>query len=453
MNIKIENLEICINQKLTILFSDENIKKEDFITPPPTTFDKNLNFEEEIKFYQKQLLSLKIEKQNFKDTNLKFFDRLLNKISNAKNEAEILTIKEKSQTAITNFKIFLEKQNIKLTQNNQPSIYKFKFLHLDDKSFTCKKGDIKNSKFFSKIFTENQIANIINNYDDFSKRYNCEQDLNRFIKDNFTPKFQNFSIFKNCDFFVRFEEGNIKFLIKKDEKILPYDFPKFFSFVFELVLTCNFLKQNDYIIVDCLYCFSPKFIKELKNFIKNSDFNFIILTNNHFFVDLQNLEEIFIIKQNHKNILECKSFCAFDFLEILSFHKNLVFVEGITDYCYLSAFKNFFAKNGENFDLNFVPINGIMINKDQISCLKEFKNSIILVDGDEAGMNFETNNLDLKIFSLHYFGFATIESLFKDKKLKKDFKNAIKFKNEPLNQNEQTIKNFKMLLEKIDSFF
>lgn len=34
MNIKIENLEICINQKLTILFSDENIKKEDFITPP-----------------------------------------------------------------------------------------------------------------------------------------------------------------------------------------------------------------------------------------------------------------------------------------------------------------------------------------------------------------------------------------------------------------------------------
>ena len=75
--------------------------------------------------------------------------------------------------------------------------------------------------------------------------------------------------------------------------------------------------------------------------------------------------------------------------------KTIVFVEGITDYNYLTAFKLLFENEYEN--IIFLPINGV--GSDENHCkeiskrlLKIRKDAVVLVDNDTAGKRMKEIN-------------------------------------------------------------
>ncbi|GAA9446602.1 hypothetical protein UBN105_00860 [Helicobacter pylori] len=66
---------------------------------------------------------------------------------------------------------------------------------------------------------------------------------------------------------------------------------------------------------------------------------------------------------------------------------RIIFVEGITDYCYLSAFKLYFNKHNPQFPFTFLPISGLKKEsnemKETIQKLCELDNNpIVLTDDD-----------------------------------------------------------------------
>ncbi|WP_411919457.1 hypothetical protein [Helicobacter pylori] len=66
---------------------------------------------------------------------------------------------------------------------------------------------------------------------------------------------------------------------------------------------------------------------------------------------------------------------------------RIIFVEGITDYCYLSAFKLYFNKHNPQFPFTFLPISGLKNNpknmEKTIQKLCELDNNpIVLIDDD-----------------------------------------------------------------------
>ena len=97
--------------------------------------------------------------------------------------------------------------------------------------------------------------------------------------------------------------------------------------------------------------------------------------------------------------------------------EKVVFVEGITDYNYLTAFKKILGKQG----ISFLPINGLGRNEQECikisqRLMKIRKDAVILVDGDEAGQRMRELNKDSD-FTILSLGditpeFKTIESLF-----------------------------------------
>ena len=106
--------------------------------------------------------------------------------------------------------------------------------------------------------------------------------------------------------------------------------------------------------------------------------------------------------------------------------ETVIFVEGITDYNYLTAFKKLFEKKG----ITFLPINGVGGNETE--CKKTSKelirirkhNPILLADNDDAGrLMKKVNETDsaLKVYTLGNVDekFKTIESLFAQEDLQK----------------------------------
>jgi hypothetical protein len=78
---------------------------------------------------------------------------------------------------------------------------------------------------------------------------------------------------------------------------------------------------------------------------------------------------------------------------VLNPNDPLVFVEGITDYNYLVAFKRYITnKNHNEFCINFLPVNGLK-DKNLIEKLcSVVKNPMLLVDNDEAGKITDIKN-------------------------------------------------------------
>ena len=142
----------------------------------------------------------------------------------------------------------------------------------------------------------------------------------------------------------------------------------------------------------------------------------------------------------------------------------LIFVEGITDYNYLVAFKNLFKIDR----LTFIPIQGIRrLNLDK-DLLKITKRPILLVDSDSDGKYVvekygENTNIEIHQLANADSKFTVIESLFSeaDRKQycyrdgdKKDYKLSSYFKHniEDLKKklSKETKDNFEKLLTHIN---
>ncbi|EJB71191.1 AAA family ATPase [Helicobacter pylori] len=156
-----------------------------------------------------------------------------------------------------------------------------------------------------------------------------------------------------------------------------------------------------------------EFRKFLKEYAHKNHVTFVLATHDPFLVDTDHLDEIRIVEKetegsaikNHFNYPLNNTSKNSDALDKIKrslgvgqhvFHNpqkhRIIFVEGITDYCYLSAFKLYFNKHNPQFKDNpipftFLPISGLKKDskhmKETIKKLCELDNNpIVLIDDD-----------------------------------------------------------------------
>ncbi|PDX46957.1 hypothetical protein BB471_04020 [Helicobacter pylori] len=156
-----------------------------------------------------------------------------------------------------------------------------------------------------------------------------------------------------------------------------------------------------------------EFRRFLKEYAHKNHVTFVLATHDPFLVDTDHLDEIRIVEKetegsvikNHFNYplnnASKNSDALYQIKRSLGvgqhvFHNpqkhRIIFVEGITDYCYLSAFKLYFNKHNPQFKDNpipftFLPISGLKNNpnkmKETIKKLCELDNNpIVLTDDD-----------------------------------------------------------------------
>ncbi|GAA7458279.1 hypothetical protein ID1052_03790 [Helicobacter pylori] len=150
------------------------------------------------------------------------------------------------------------------------------------------------------------------------------------------------------------------------------------------------------------------FRKFLKEYAHKNHVTFVLATHDPFLVDTDHLDEIRIVEKetegsaikNHFNYPLNNASKDSDALYQIKrslvvdqhvFHNpkkhRIIFVEGITDYCYLSAFKLYFNKHNPQFPFTFLPISGLKANpknmEKTIQKLCELDNNpIVLIDDD-----------------------------------------------------------------------
>ncbi|GAA8367177.1 hypothetical protein Hpkin12_14730 [Helicobacter pylori] len=156
-----------------------------------------------------------------------------------------------------------------------------------------------------------------------------------------------------------------------------------------------------------------EFRKFLKEYAHKNHVTFVLATHDPFLVDVDHLDEIRIVEKetegsaikNHFNYPLNNAGKDSDALDKIKrslgvgqhvFHNpqkhRIIFVEGITDYCYLSAFKLYFNEHYKEYKDNpipftFLPISGLKNNpndmKETIKKLCELDNHpIVLTDDD-----------------------------------------------------------------------
>ncbi|MBU4691106.1 AAA family ATPase [Mycoplasma zalophi] len=310
-----------------------------------------------------------------------------------------------------------------------------------------------------------QLENAVNKkLEQLSQEFN-----NILISNNRSYKFTCYINDKNIQLCFEEDGNSIDFELQSD------GFKWFFSF-FMWMKTNNQLGNGDIVLIDETFGnnITPKSVielrRKLKEFSYKTGISFVISTHNPFLIDLNYLEEIRIVKkQNDNSSIIMDKFHTiyknFDIslqpvLETFSLTSNVFydkentrtyFVEGITDYCYLTAMS---IKLGIK-NLLFLPIQGLY-NQNMNVYKKLEKNPRFLVDGDKAGIDFKErlkSDKNVKVLKLSDVNesFVAIETLFvetfsEDIAHSKSFENAVALKKAIINNNlllsEQTIKNF-----------
>lgn len=272
-------------------------------------------------------------------------------------------------------------------------------------------------------------------------------------------------------------------------------FKWFFNLYFNF-LAKNALSYGDIVVMDEIgSVLHPQGLVELRKFLsefgKKNGVTFVVATHNPFFIDKDCLDEIRVVslKQNKAyidnlftavnsndpdSLLPIKDSLTIKQNVLYDYETEVVWVEGITDYCYLTMFKNLLGiKN-----ISFLPFNGVGNTKDftshvlkRIIGIKMYKRSI-LVDSDKAGMDmygqckgtaFDNCRHHIGELSDDKHKFMMIEDLFSneekekylslnqhtDKYKKACLASVMKAKCELSDFSETTIKNFKKLFELI----
>ncbi|MDO7814490.1 AAA family ATPase [Helicobacter pylori] len=164
-----------------------------------------------------------------------------------------------------------------------------------------------------------------------------------------------------------------------------------------------------------------EFRKFLKEYAHKNHVTFVLATHDPFLVDTDHLDEIRIVEKETEDSAIKNSFNYplnnaskdSDALDKIKrslgvgqhvFHNpqkhRIIFVEGITDYCYLSAFKLYFNKHNPQFKDNpipftFLPISGLKNNpnkmKETIKKLCELDNNPIVLTDDDRKCVFNQN--------------------------------------------------------------
>ncbi len=288
------------------------------------------------------------------------------------------------------------------------------------------RNNINGSRFFRSLFKaiNVDINIIINAYNDFQQKNNIailqqlqekmKSKINK-INDQFNKMY--FSSDDPYKFSLVFESGAIYFGMARgkenDPITLEYQstgFRWFFDFFFNF-LTSKELQPGDIVIMDePATHLHPNGQQELRRFIKDfavkNDILFIIATHSPFMLDIDNYDELRVVSidNNRSTIDNCFTAVNLDdqdtllpIKEYLTIKQNVlydldtevVWVEGITDYIYLTMFKNILGIQ----KIAFLPFNGVGDNNSKtkeilkkLIDIKFYKRGL-LVDADKAGLD------------------------------------------------------------------
>ncbi|WP_181330777.1 AAA family ATPase [Helicobacter pylori] len=190
-----------------------------------------------------------------------------------------------------------------------------------------------------------------------------------------------------------------------------------FGFLYNVGSNFSFNKNIIYVMDEPATHLSVPARKEFRKFLKEyahkNHVTFVLATHDPFLVDTDHLDEIRIVEKEAEgsaiknnfnyplNNASKDSDALYQIKRSLGvgqhvFHNpqkhQIIFVEGITDYCYLSAFKLYFNKHNPQYKDNpipftFLPISGLKNNpknmKETIQKLCELDNNpIVLTDDD-----------------------------------------------------------------------
>ncbi|MGL2842035.1 AAA family ATPase [Helicobacter pylori] len=213
-------------------------------------------------------------------------------------------------------------------------------------------------------------------------------------------------------------DHNEPIILSQQSTGFQWAFNFMFGFLYNVGSDFSFNKNIIYVMDEPATHLSVPARKEFRRFLKEyahkNHVTFVVATHDPFLVDTDHLDEIRIVEivekegsmiKNHFNYPLNNASKDSDALYQIKrslgvgqhvFHNpqkhRIIFVEGITDYCYLSAFKLYFNKHNPQYKDNpipftFLPISGLKNNpndmKETIQKLCELDNNpIVLTDDD-----------------------------------------------------------------------
>ncbi len=209
-------------------------------------------------------------------------------------------------------------------------------------------------------------------------------------------------------------DHNEPIILSQQSTGFQWAFNFMFGFLYNVGSDFSFNKNIIYVMDEPATPLSVPARKEFRKFLKEyahkNHVTFVVATHDPFLVDTDHLDEIRIVEKetegsaikNHFNYplnnASKNSDALYQIKRSLGvgqhvFHNpqkhRIIFVEGITDYCYLSAFKLYFNKHNPQFKDNpipftFLPISGLKNNpnkmKETIQKLCELDNNPICFD-------------------------------------------------------------------------
>lgn len=434
-----------------------------------------------------------------------------------------------SQISFNIFDLKSHIENIKNLKKDFPGVITYKENSIKNSHLQTTPTDIKNSEFFKTLFKilDKNLSELKDSYSKASKQktsafYNkIAEEYNILIKEKINKRF-NRLYFGNTDdevynFKLNLEEAKIFLEIYKNKEAISLEeqslgFRKFFNLFFNF-LYLDDVKSGSIVIMDeietNLSVLAQKDLRKfLKDFGERNKILFIVSTHSPFMLDIHYLDEVRIVKKHKDGLFseilndfsaiysneadtlkEIKiSLQANYFMINENLEDKVVFVEGITDYNYLTAFKLLYEKTKkEKPNVVFLPIGGLgkpdlkddenpVISDEQKMVLQNLADMkkqirqdkvILLADADKSGVAIknEFENLDsrLSIILLNEAfekdNIKEIENLFSKEEIIKfslDKKSSIKsgeFKNKifDLEIYQETKDNFFKLLKYIQA--
>lgn len=342
-----------------------------------------------------------------------------------------------------------------------PKILSYKDKPISNDDLNVEYDAIENNPFFMALFKSigEDVSIVQNAHKELSLRKNMSKmkALTKKLNDKLEAVSNKFNKLYYLDqskykFEIDLQEEKIHFCLYKGDQGILIDYQStgfrwFFNLFFNL-LNSTELEAGDIIMMDePATNLHVKGQRELRIFLKEfaiqNDITIIIVTHSPFLVDMDNLDELrIVVNENSVSRIEnvFSAVCQNDpdslqpIKESLTIENHIlvnpdetvIFVEGITDYNYLTAFKKLFEKKG----ITFLPINGVggdeteykKTSNELIRIRKH--NPILLADNDDAGrLMKKVNETDsaLKVYTLGDVDekFKTIESLFAQEDLQK----------------------------------
>ena len=476
--------------------------------------------------------------KNYKKSNLKLENKINEAIkdiqSSLKNHQsgyvqteyntlyEFLEQIENSITLPTIFNKFPTFKNLTLPMNFLPIVTYYKEVVLSNDDLSVKPSEVEKSEFFKALFKaiDTDFIATKNAYEQFKKEKNSsfyknvEKRINALIKEKINKRFNKLYYQKNdeiYEFELNLESELITLNLSKNGEAISLNsqsvgFKKFFNLFFNFLYRDD-RKNGDIVLIDELEnSLSIPAQKEIRKFLKEfgekNNILFIVSTHSPNLLDIRHLDEIVIVKKDgDAGATICNDFSILPkdddvdtlseiikalgsgYFSLVDNKDKIVFVEGISDYHYLTCFNKLYEKEkNKETKLVFLPIGGIGKSNLDNECQKSIADKLrqlgknlkeryvtLLVDGDKAGKDFKNllENDSIKADTIDEIldnqDKKEIEDLFSDelkekfnindKGLKKGLK-ALKFKCQfdKIEIDDNTKQNFFKLIRHIDFY-